>query len=80
MRCVCNDLGQILKCGFNLASKNFSFLLERACVARYRTEYASVKDFKGSMSKLVAPCDYMLIICLDLQKRGYRNLSYIPAD
>ena len=39
---VYNDLGQILECGFNLASKNFTFLLERACVARYRTEYANM--------------------------------------
>ena len=37
-----NDLGQILECGFNLASKSFTFLLERACVARYRTEYANM--------------------------------------
>ena len=43
---VYNDLGQILECGFNLAPKNFAFLLEKACVARYRTEYASVKEFK----------------------------------
>ena len=39
---VYNDLGQILECGFNLASKNFTFLLERACVARYRTECANM--------------------------------------
>ena len=41
------DLGQILECGFNLTSKNFTFLLETACVASYRTEYASVKDFNA---------------------------------
>ena len=31
---IYNDLGQILECGFNLASKKITLLLERACVAR----------------------------------------------
>ena len=34
--CIYNNLGQILERGFNLASKKFTFLLERACVAPYR--------------------------------------------
>ena len=37
-------LGQILECGFNLASYKCTFLFERACVASYVTIYASVKD------------------------------------
>ena len=38
------DLGHILKCGFNLATKKFTFVFERAFVARYRTIYAAEKD------------------------------------
>ena len=39
------DLAHILEWGFNLASKKFAFLFERAFVARYlHTVYASVKD------------------------------------
>ena len=39
------DLGHILEWGFNLASKKFAFLFERAFVARYlHTVYVSVKD------------------------------------
>ena len=43
---VCNDLGQILECGFNmfnLASNKSTFLFKRACPASYLTAYASVK-------------------------------------
>ena len=39
------DLGHIHEWGFNLASKKFAFLFERAFVARYlHTVYVSVKD------------------------------------
>ena len=53
------DLGHIHEWGFNLASKKFAFLFERAFVARYlHTVYASVKTFKQYMTNVAAPSDF----------------------
>ena len=56
------DLGHIFEWGFNLASKKFAFLFERALLHVTCIQYMPQwKTFKQYMTNVVAPSDFTWI-------------------